>query len=170
MPDVSKRNLHPISPWQEFIAQASELQILQKKNDALLASPYKAYFYQPQNIPILCALPKSHQMSKRCYMCIIFKHSGAFEGLALLVLEMHDRISLPVSIEHTDFSNSKRFHTNEIHLMNPNMTLRECIDIISNHFNVLLEFLFGHGLLSFIFLYVHYSIYLGPQDDYNRSI
>lgn len=100
MPDVSKRNLHPISPWQEFIAQASELQILQKKMMALLASPYKAYFYQPQNIPILCASPKSHQMSKRCYMCIILKHSGALEGLALLVLEMalYHCISLPVSI------------------------------------------------------------------------
>lgn len=107
-------------------------------------------------------------MSKHCYMCIIFKHSGALEGLALLVLEMHC-ISLPVSIFCIPIENSKRFYTMKFK-MNPNMTLLECIDIIPNHFNVLLEFLFGHGLVSFIFLFVHYSMYLGPQDDYNRSI
>lgn len=50
---MSASDHNPISPWQEFIAQASELQILQKKMMALLASPYKAYFYQPQNIPKL---------------------------------------------------------------------------------------------------------------------
>lgn len=65
---MSASDHNPIK-WQEFIAQASELQILQKKMMALLASPYKAYFYQPQNIPKLCASPKSHQMSKRC--CIL---------------------------------------------------------------------------------------------------
>jgi len=48
---MSASDHNPISPWQEFIAQASELQILQKKNDGTFSLSLQGLFLPTPKYP-----------------------------------------------------------------------------------------------------------------------
>ena len=69
---MSASDHNPISPWQEFIAQASELQILQKKNDGTFSLSLQGLFLPTPKYPKTAVRRPNHTKWANIVTCALF--------------------------------------------------------------------------------------------------